>query len=306
VSVVNKFNEVGMIKLFLNGHVILAATLRTTRMKNPRYDHYSDSNHNEQKTPGLSPHDAPPGLGEPILVSKRGADTSNLNSSGTLQEIVFQCNDHVYTDQRRKHSRKGDYVTADPVIFIRNEDLVYVLPTPVFVASGSQMAHTPRPGNSNPAQPRTSPRVMTTVANMEQGQPQARHFGKNSMSVAKDEISDELPAPRDARRNKVVGHGENNRDDVSDVSKRSRTRSLIDHKVEKDIFLKTLQAKRSQRKAEEDQIALEIMKIDANAGITGANDTTSLRSNRSSSSVFIHIILQVILCKIGSNSTKPS
>jgi hypothetical protein len=69
------------------------------------------------------------------------------------------------------------------------------------------------------------------------------------------------------------------------TSEQSHARSLIDHKVDKDILLKLLQAKRSQEKAEEDQIELEIMRIDAKAGITGASDDASLRSNRSSSSV---------------------
>jgi hypothetical protein len=75
------------------------------------------------------------------------------------------------------------------------------------------------------------------------------------------------------------------RDDTSDILGRSRTCSLIDRKVEKDILIKSLQVKRAQRKYEEERIELEIMKIDAKAGIGGFSVGTSSRSNRSSSSV---------------------
>jgi hypothetical protein len=75
-------------------------------------------------------------------------------------------------------------------------------------------------------------------------------------------------------------------DGMTDLTlERSRTRSLTDHKVDEDFLIEMLQAKRSQRKAGEDQIELGIMRFDAKAGINGASDGASLGSNRSSSSV---------------------
>jgi hypothetical protein len=151
---------------------------------NPRRDHYPDGNYlfalpiSYEERIQDSPHDAPPGLNGPILVPKRGADASNLDSSGALRDRCVQCADRVYTDQRRKHSRGGDSVAVDPVTHMRNADPVYLLPTPLFVARGSQMVCAPMPGNFNTAQAQTSPRVMPMVANVEQGQPRARRCGE--------------------------------------------------------------------------------------------------------------------------------
>jgi hypothetical protein len=173
-----------------------------------------------------------------------------------LQDNLVQCRDHVFTDKHRKHSRGGDYITDDPVIPTRNENQVYLLPTPLFVTSSSHTADTTTPENFYFAQLRASPHVMSMVANMEQGQPQPRHFNGNDMSIAKDEISDEFQVPRDARRNKVFERDESVGDDTSDISGRSRKRNLNEHKVEKDILIKSLQVKGSQRKYEEEQIQL--------------------------------------------------
>jgi hypothetical protein len=230
------------------------------------------------------PQRAPPGLVEPILVTQRGVDTSNLDSSGILQERLVQYRDHVSADQRRKQSRDGDYITDSPVIPIHNENAAYFLPTPFFAAGSPPTHYITTLENFGFVGPRARPHVMTMVANMEQGRPQPRHFDGNDMSIAEDEISDEFQVPRDAQRNQVFRREDSVRGDASDISGRSRTRSLNERKVEKNILLKSLQTKRMQRKCEEEKIELEIMKIDARVGIGGARAGTSSRSNRSSSS----------------------
>jgi hypothetical protein len=114
--------------------------------------------------------------------------------------------------------------------------------------------------------PRARPHVMTMVANMEQGQPKPRHIGEDDMSIVQEQILDEIEQiPDNAQRFQIFDRDDTVRDDVSEASERSRTRSLTYHNAEKDLLIASLKVKRAQRKVEERQIKLDILRIDVRA-----------------------------------------
>jgi hypothetical protein len=73
---------------------------------------------------------------------------------------------------------------------------------------------------------------MTMVANMEQGQPETRHFGEH-MSIVAEQISDAiLQVPDTAQRFRIFDSDDIVRDIVSETSERSRTCSVSEHEVD--------------------------------------------------------------------------